>query len=253
MATNLILKGELHSSSADLAEEKAIVKAGVDALVLETRADTGSTRVGSEWLVLPIVMLSWILESSYMSKDVLVELTEVQDGDVYYTRETDLDMIENTPFPIKFLAAGIFYLLLPASVWTGFLTGNQLFGSILLLWALIIPVLLIRLYNMKRTEASLNRDQLIANTIADAANNHGTVLAVVGAGHLSGVKQRLPDELDPEIHPPQYSIWSKSHFKEILLPAFKASLIIFSLYVLVVWLSINAVNYLTFAIIQLFS
>jgi pheromone shutdown protein TraB len=84
-------------------------------------------------------------------------------------------------------------------------------------------------------QSTENRDQNIAKKIADAAEDGGRVVAIVGGAHLPGIKEHLPDEINPTVHRPVYGACTFRHIKEIVPPLFKAGLVLFSFYLLAVW------------------
>jgi hypothetical protein len=243
----VLLKGELHNSTADLYEEKALLTDGldVDVLVLEQSQSSTDYRLLAGWFSISIALLTWILESLYHSKAVLVDLATVQDIDVVYTREDDVAPLSNAPTTVKAMSAVLFYTLVPGSLWIGFATDSHLAGSLLLFLGLVLPVLVVRIYNTNRPDSVRNRDQLIAETIASAGAPDDDVLAIVGAGHLSGIERRLPEHVDVEVRPPVYHERSIRHVKNICFPTLKAGFVLFSLYVLCVWIVVRVVTYVS--------
>ena len=176
-----------------------------------------------------------------MSNAILEDLAEAQGTEVVYTRETDTAIADNVSFPIKVVAAAVFYLLLPASIWSGFLTGSQLFGAYLLFLGLVMPVGIVRAFDGRGR--TTNRDQYIADEIMRAVDEGSSVLAVVGAAHIEGVRMRLPEEQRTvEVCQPVYGVWSHAHLREIALPMFRAGLLLFSVYLLAVWIVVQAVG-----------
>lgn len=245
----VLLKGELHSSDADLREEKALLAdgPGVDVLVLEQRASPADSRLLAGWFFLSIALLAWILESVYHPTQGLCDLAAVQDIDVVYTRPDDAAPLETASTGIKAVSAGLFYTLIPGSLWMGFVTRSQLLGSLLLFLGLVLPVLLIRLYNTNRPDGPRNRDRLIATTVAEAGAAGDVVLAIVGAGHLAGVERWLREDpaIDVETLPPAHDLWSIRNARSIGVPMLKAGFVLFSLYVLCAWIVGQAVAILT--------
>ena len=241
----VILKGELHSSDADLREEKSLLTEDVDVLVLEQSPSSSSNGLGAGWFSVSIALLTWILESLYHPVEPLIDLASVQDIDVAYTRADDLAPFENAPPTMRVMSAGLFYTLVPASLWIGFVTSSDLAGSLLLFLGLVLPVLVVRIYNTNRPDATRNRDQLIAETIADAGGPGDVVVAVVGAGHVHGVERRLPASVDVEVRPPAYDVWSLRHARSVGLPTLKAGFVLFSLYVLSAWIVVRIVTSLS--------
>ena len=241
----VILKGELHSSEADLREAKALLAEDVDVLVLEQSPETARNGLGGGWFSVSIALLAWILESLYHPIEPLIDLATVQDVDVVYTRADDLAPFENAPPTMKAVSAGLFYTLLPASLWVGFVTESDLAGSLLLFLGLVLPVLVVRIYNANRPDAPRNRDQLIAETIANAGDPDDAVLAVVGVGHLEGVERRLPAFCDVEVVAPAYDVVSVEHLRSVGFPTLKAGFVLFSLYVLCAWVVVQVVTYVS--------
>lgn len=248
-ANTVILKGELHSSRADLDEETALLRDGVDVLVLEGSRSRPDYRLLEGWFVVSVALLAWILESLYHPRAVLTELAEVHGVDLVYTRADDVTPLQAASRPTKVVSAGLFHALVPASVWLGFVTDSALSGSLLLFLGLVLPVLVVRLANGNRPDPAGNRNDRIAEAIRDAADQGETVLAIVGAGHLRAVRDRLPAELVREVRPPAYGVWSLRHVRDVGLPAVKAGFVLFGLYVLVVWVTVHAVGLLSPAVI----
>jgi len=85
---------------------------------------------------------------------------------------------------------------------------------------------------MNRTTDKLNRDQIIADKVAEVAEEADRVVAVVGAT-IWTVSQRLPDEITPEKRTPAYGIYSWEHAKEVATPAFTAVSVLFVLYLVI--------------------
>lgn len=241
-APSVVLKGELHSSPADLEEEKDFLAEDVDALVLERGETTAAFGVADGWFYVSIALLTWLLENLYHPTEVLVDLATVQGIDVTYTRPDDLAPLGAATRPMQVLAASLFYLLVPGSLWIGFLTGDTLTGSLLLFLGLVLPVLAVRIYNTNRPDGPDNRDARIAETIVDAAGPSETVLAIVGARHVEGVERRLPDHVDVTVRPPAYGVWSLRHLRDVGLPTVKAGFVLFSLYVLSLWVVVRVVG-----------
>lgn len=244
-ANNVILKGELHSSRADLDEATALLGDGVDVLVLEGSRSRPDYRFLEGWFAVSVALLAWILESLYHPRAVLVELAEAQGVDIVYTRANDITPLQAASGPTKVVSAGLFHALVPASVWLGFVTDSALSGSLLLFLGLVLPVLVVRLANANRPDPAGNPNERIAEAIRTAAESGDSVLAIVGAGHLSAVRARLPAGLVREVRPPVYGVWSLRHVRDVGLPAVKAGFVLFGLYVLVIWVTVHAVRFLS--------
>ena len=90
---------------------------------------------------------------------------------------------------------------------------------------------------MRNEKKSKNRDKIIADKIMSAHNEGKSVLAVVGEGHLEGIQEHLPDDIDVNVEGPEYNRSSITHLKEIALPVFTAFSVLYVIYLLVLWLS----------------
>jgi len=190
------------------------------------------------WFQISLVAFFWLAGRIYVSKDILLDLAEIQDTEVVYTREADAELLENTPFPMKVFSAVLFYILVPGSVAVG-LVFPRLWGATVFFMGLALPVLGIRLVNSRQSRGEKNRDKIMAEKINEAVENDQSVLAIVGQSHVDGVEEHLRDEIDPDIRPPAYPRRAKQHIKEAALPFFEMVLVLYSLYILVSWLLIR--------------
>lgn len=241
---DILLKCELHTSRADLEEAKSLVLEGPDTLIVEGKdPSVDRFEVAEAWFALSIYAFFWILESVYASDEIVVDLAKAQGIDVVYTRDSDMDLLDRVPFWVKAAAAGAFYLLLPASIWVGFLTGNQLMGAYLLFLGIITPLFIVRSYEVRSRQNDQEED--IAKEIRHAVSRGHRVLVIVGAGHIDAIRQELPEDVTAEVYPPKYGIWSIDHLRDVGLPMFKAGLVVFSVYLLGVWTTVQVVNSIT--------
>lgn len=249
----VLLKGELHSSDADFREEKALLTDDVDVLVLEGSEPRSGRRLLSGWFSVSVALLAWILESLYHPMEPLVDLASARDVDVVYTRPDDVAPFENAPTTMRAVSAGLFYTLVPGSLWIGFVTQEDLAGSLLLFLGLVLPVLVVRVYNANRPSSPGYRDRRIAETIAGAGGPGEHVVAIVGVGHLHAVRRELPASIDVTVREPAYDVWSLRHLADVGLPAVKAGFVLFSLYVVCVWIMVQVVTYVTPIVASAFS
>ena len=90
---------------------------------------------------------------------------------------------------------------------------------------------------MRNEKKSENRDKIMAEKIISAYNDDKSVLAVVGEGHLEGIQEHLPDDIDVDVEEPEYKRSSITHLKEIALPVFTAFSVLYVIYLIVLWLS----------------
>jgi hypothetical protein len=230
---SLILKGEIHTSSADLDEERELLKNGVDVVVFEGAESDPEYRLYESWFDVMVLLFNATVGHIYQDKTILSDLAEVQNIPIRFTRESNADLLRNTPVVVHLFAALLFYALIFISIILGTITGNLVTGSLYLLGAVSIPLILIRGYNTILGKGSKNRDAIIANKITDATGEHETVLAIVGAAHVSGIRKRLPDELDVEYKPPKYGLISLRHGRDVLGPAFTGFSELFVIYLLI--------------------
>lgn len=240
----VLLKGEVHSSRRDHHEERELMREGIDALVLEGTADTGDYGVTEGWFQQAMAGMFYILRPLYVPKQILVDFAELQGADVYFTRESDAEVLRNAPFTMRVISASLYFLLLPSSVIIGLVTGDYLSGAGFLAVSFSVPVLLLRWYNMSFTSGDRNRDRIIAQRIAEAAEENDRVLAIVGASHADGVLDRLSNSGEVTYHPPEYGRVSKEHLKEVLVPLFRTVSLLLTLYLAILWGMVTIVSVL---------
>jgi hypothetical protein len=236
---DVVLKGEIHTSNGDLNEEKELVKNGIDTLVLEGDSPGKQSEPGwlDGWFSISTWLFDLVLGNVYVSKDILVDLAEAQDADVVYTRDFNSELIDNTNGIVKTVAALLFYILVAGSLVLGYTTGDLVSGAAVLMMGVLLPILLLRVYNTKMADGEMNRDQIIANKIVSASEESSRVVAVVGEEHVEGVNRRLPSELKVDTRGVAYGKLSKPHLKELLVPGFTAFSVLFVFYVLLLGIS----------------
>lgn len=234
----VVLKGEIHTSESDLAEERELLVEGADALVLEGEREDAEYGLLRSWYATAMSIVGLVLfKTLYTDHRILVDLADAQGAAVVATRESDAELIENANPLVEGAAAVLFYGIFVGSVFYGLFTGNTVGGAALLLGAALLPVLLLRWHGMNRSTSELNRDQIIADRITETAEKADRVVAVVGADHMAGVAERLSDEISVEKRPPTYRVYSWKHVKEIATPAFTALSVLFVLYLVVLEVS----------------
>jgi len=233
------LKSEIHTSRGDHDEERKLMRQGVDALVLEGEEDRGDYRLSEAWFEQALSGMFYLLEPIYLSKHILLDLAKLQDAEIYFTRESDAAVLRNAPISVRVVSMSLYFLLLMSSVIVGLLTQDYLTGAAFLAASFFLPVLLIRYYNTSYNSGEENRDRIMAETIQEAAQKHDATLAIVGAHHAEGIRDQLPSELDVEFHPPAYGRFSREHLAEILAPLFKTFSLLFTLYLVIIWFSVN--------------
>lgn len=234
--TEIIIKGELHTSESDLDEERELLTHHFDALVLEGQREEAEYGLLRGWYFTAMSIVGLVFfKILYSDHRILIDLAKAQEAEIYNTRESNAELIENAHPIVEFVAAILFYGLFAVSIVYGLITGDTLGGALILALAALLPVLVLRYHEMIRTDDSINRDQLIANTIEDAAEESDRVVAVVGNDHVNGIVSQLHDHIDPEIREPSYGPYSWQHAKEIAVPAFTAISVMFFLYLIGSW------------------
>jgi len=144
--SEVILKGEIHSSKGDLDEEREIVKRGVDVLILEQDDPEMESKYGwfDGWFQWSAILFFWFLETMYRSKMVLDDLADFQGAEIKYTRETNAEMLDNASPWAKGLGASLFYIFLLVAVGLGAASGPtisnlDIYGAGLFLLAVGLP------------------------------------------------------------------------------------------------------------------
>jgi hypothetical protein len=230
----VILKGEIHTSESDLSEERELLTEGVDALVLEGQREDAEYGLLRSWYATAMSIVGLVFfETLYTDHRILVDLAEAQQAEIIATRESDATLIENANSLVELIGATLFYGLFVFSVFYGLFTQNTLYGAFFLLGSAILPILLLRYHGMNRNSDDLNRDQIIADKIVEAADQSDRIVAIVGAKHLDRVAEKLPENLEPDIREPAYGIYSLQHAKEIATPALTAFSVLFVLYLVI--------------------
>jgi len=234
----VVLKGEFHSSQGDHLEELDLMQEGIDALVLEGNKSDAEYRTIEGWFQQAIAGMFYILSPLYISKEILTRFAEYQDAAVYFTRESDAEVLRNAPRLVRLFSAVLYFLLLPGSIIIGLLWG-YLWGAGSLFFSFALPVLFIRIYNSRFNSAERNRDRIMAQKIEKAAETHETVLAVVGGAHTDGVLDALPDDLDIEYHPPKKDGITTEGIWRNVRNGFQVFSLLFTLYLTILWGVLN--------------
>lgn len=228
--TEIIVKGELHTSSGDLEEEREILKAGVDHLILEGANETDWRFKPSQyWFAWAMLIFEYLFARHiYVNKTIIEDLAEIQDAELQFTRTSDTSILENTHILMKVLGAVLFFSLLAIAFVVGLL-GHVGQGSLWLLGSSLSPILLIRLHESRR--ATIGRDIQIAEMIEEAAQDGGRVVAIVGDGHADRVADSLSSDLpEADVRPPAYSRFSLPHLKELVFPVIVSFSVLYVVY-----------------------
>lgn len=227
---DVVLKGEIHTSRGDLDEERELVREGIDALVLEGKGSDADYERGGSWFSATSWIFGLVMSNIYTDNRVLEDLALAQDASVIHTRESNADLVRNAGGFAKWTAALLFYVLFPLSLIIGIVTGQTVTGALVLLLSSLVPLLLLRVYNMRRSEGEENTDQRMADKIVEAAEDSERVVAVMGQAHVDGVKDRLPEDLNIDERGVAYPIWSRMHLEELITPVFTGFSVLFVFY-----------------------
>lgn len=217
--TDIIIKGEIHSSNADLEEEREILVEGVDHLILEGQAEEAEYSLTQQWYGWIMLIFQYLFARQiYADHTILEDLADAQGADTEYTRKTDLDVLHNSHVLVQMFAVSLFFVLLTYSLYIG-MDGRVLAGAGWLFVSSLLPLLVLRIHESRRSEGG--RDEVIAEQITEAAREGGRVVAVVGNEHAKNIPDYLPDDLpESDVRPPQYPFLSISSLKELLYPGF---------------------------------
>lgn len=235
----VILKGEHHHSDADFEEEKELIKNKPDALLIEGNENSNNkVNLGNYWFILSTKIAFWIIGRLQTSHNILLELADVQDIEIRYTRENNGELLENSPYIISFIAGlgSIIFLLLSIYSGLGYINVFGTTKSILaFVSALGFPLVVLRGYNTFISNNDLNRDKLIVQKIHNLADDgYDKILVILGDKHLKGVQENLRDNLQVNLIPPKYNWYSLENLKGILVPVFEICLISYSFYILTI-------------------
>lgn len=215
--SDIIIKGEVHSSRGDFEEERDLLAEGVDTLVVEGSEDETEVSWLHGWFGIAMMIFEYLFASFlYTDHQTLVDIANGQGADVIYTRETDAALIENSHKLVVGMAFVLFYFLVFLSAMFGLL-GSQVYGAASLLMAGLGPIIILRVYETRKSGA--NRDKKIAEKIEEVTADGGRVVAVMGHSHAKNVPNYLPEEIEPEVREPKYGFFSLSMGRDLFVPA----------------------------------
>lgn len=227
--TEILIKGELHTSHGDLEAERTLIKDGVDHLIFEG-PEQGNwqfrwSQIWFGWVLMIFELL--FARSLYVDKTIIEDLAEVQGVEPQSTRESNASILENAHILVRIASAGLFFVLFTTALVLGWL-GHVLQGSLWLLVSSLFPLLLVRSHESRR--GTVGRDIQIAEMIEEVAEDGGRVVAIVGADHVDGIERALPDDLEAEVRPPVYNRLSLQHLKDLFSPTLVAFSVLYVIY-----------------------
>ena len=203
---DVVVKGELHNSVADLEDEKKLLEDEVSYLVLEHAEEDSKLHLRYIWFhALMWMLTNFFFRRLYTDPTPLEELTLSHEGDIKRTRSSDVEIIENASLGAELAALLMFLSFTTTSLLIGVFfakMGAITTGGGLFILGTLIPPLALRVRESSRTDC--NRDEIIAEKIAEAAEGGGRVVAVVGHRHRDDVMSYLPEWIDAEPQDPVY-------------------------------------------------
>lgn len=226
--TKTIIKGELHTSRRDLNESISLLEDGVDHLIIEDAEQPAEYPRRHLWFQLQMRLLThFFFNRLYTDHTILEDIADNHDANVIKTRTSNSALLDNASRADIATSFLVFNTLTISGVligflysgWAAFITGLASFTL-----GMILPPLLLRMEESEREVD--NRDELIAEKIAGAAEAGGRVIAVVGEQHRQPVIENLPEWIDADPRPRAYG-W---YHPRVLLTVGKALLILLSSY-----------------------
>lgn len=234
--TQVVIKGEVHSSRDDLEKELELIKQGFDVLVLEGAEGDPEYTLSGLWYYVASAVTFWLLDRTYQSENSLIHVAEAKDIEVVRTRKSDADVLKNASWLVRLVALTAFFVVTFGGLFTG-LYSNFLLGYGLTMLGIILPPIYLRRQNMTEAAGEHNRDKLMADTIVEAARDGKSVLAVVGASHTDGVRTHLPDNIGVTYYPPENTIKSRQFFRSMLVDFGEFLLLSLGLYFVIIHLT----------------
>lgn len=197
----VVVKGELHTSRADHAEERDLLVEGVDTLILEGQEEDAQYGLRHHWFAYAMAIFDWVIvRNLYTDNRLLVDLADAQGADIKFTRKADTDIIDNSSLLVEVFSAAVFYILAFVSILYGLLLNAVVTGALILLMSALLPILIIRTY--ETMHAGETRDEKIAEIIEEAADGGGRVVAIMGEKHFEVIPNHLSDNVEPKLRPP---------------------------------------------------
>jgi hypothetical protein len=212
-----IIKGEYHSSRADLEDEREMLAEGIDALILEGSEERGGYGRLHGWFGIAMLIFEYLFARFlYADHTILEDIARGQGAEVIRTRKTDADILHNSHAIVVAIAFATFYGLICASVVWGLLFSETT-GAALLVGAGVIPLLILRIHESWKDDG--NRDQKIAEQIIEANQKYDRVVVVVGQKHAEHIPDYLPDDMEYELKEPKHDTFSVPMMRDLAYPS----------------------------------
>ncbi|OUJ18294.1 hypothetical protein AMET1_1205 [Methanonatronarchaeum thermophilum] len=200
----IILKGEVHTSSSDLSEEARLLEEkDIEGLVLEcSKTSEYEINFLNYWFIyifklfLKGTSITKKLPFGYKSKNPISKIADRKDIDIKCTREKNSDIFENLNLPVKILFNIFFYIYLLYIVFL--VTTNDFLNISTVLWALLIPLLFI--LGVRKSEeydllSKKSREKIMADKATEFIDEGKTkIMIIVGQGHFQKLKNKLERE-----------------------------------------------------------
>lgn len=224
----VIVKGEYHSSRGDHAHAREILTEGVDHLVLEGPEEEAKYSLFQQWYAFAMLLTEYLFfRVFYTDSSVLEDIAKAQEAEIVKTRESDAAILENSHILVRVFAAMLFLVLFFGAALFG-IAGVHFYGVSLLIISAMLPPFVLRIH--ESTRSSESRNDLMAGEIADAVEEGGRIVAVVGDSHVDDVCEHLPESINPEREDPEYPWYTWRHFKDIAYPTFVFASILWVFY-----------------------
>ncbi|MDB2272355.1 hypothetical protein PM032_15225 [Halorubrum ezzemoulense] len=202
----VIVKGELHTSNADLNESIAILEEGVDHLIIEDVEQQAEYPRRYFWFQIQMwLLIHLFFNRIYTDHGVLEDIANIQDADITKTRESNSALIDSASRTD--IVTSLFVFVTPVIV--AFIIGVQYSGWWMFIGGIasftlgmIGPPILLRMEESEREDD--NRDEIIAEKITNAAETGGRVVAVIGEQHRQPTVENLPEWIDTDQRPQAY-------------------------------------------------
>lgn len=224
----VFVKGELHTSRGDHLHERDILVKGVDTLVLEGSREKADYTLLQAWYAFALLLTELVFfRQFYTDSSVLEDIAKAKGAQVVKTRDSDASILENSHILARVVAGVLFLALLFVAILFARAEIHGA-GALTLILGVMLPLLLLRMHESNRSTGS--RDEQMADAITEAAENGGSVVAIVGEKHAEPVCDHLPEWIDPIRENPVYSWYSVKHVKDIAYPLLASVSILWVVY-----------------------
>lgn len=160
MTNDVIVKGEILSSKGDLTHEREFLVEGVDHLILEGPEQEAEYGLFQTWHAFAMLITDYLFFRILQTdSSVLEDLAEAQNAKMTKTRESDAFVLENSHILARIGAVVLFLILFFSAALFG-IAGIHFYGVPLLIGSAMLPVLLFRIHESKRTTGSRDKQMV---------------------------------------------------------------------------------------------